>query len=105
MDSITTPRSITCKLTGRELQQRKKDVVASLQSKIITSRELIDGFEYEFHVTDEIIDELSSFIKTERQCCDFFEFVLRITGEHAWLSIKGPLGAKEFLITEIGFKN
>lgn len=93
----------TCKLTSPELQQRKATVIASLKAKVISKKELKNGFIYQFVGSNEVVDELISFIKTERECCDFFVFNLSISGDksEARLEISGPKGAKEFIKSEL----
>jgi len=95
---------LTCKLTSPELQKRKATVIASLKTKILAKAELPNGFTYTFTGSDAQVDELTDFIKTERQCCDFFDFSLKVSGKgtHAWLTITGPKGAKDFIHSELG---
>lgn len=98
----TPGKSITCKLTTPELQQRKVSVIAELKALVLTRKELANGFAYEFNGSDEILDKLNTFIKTERMCCDFFTFQLTIEQNKALLNITGPGRAKEFLNEEVG---
>src|SRR5690349_2327398 len=99
METTATP--VTCKLTTKELQERKATVIAELKSLVVSRKELSDGYSFEFNGTDEILDRLNSFIKTERMCCDFFTFQLTVEGEKAVLNITGGEGAKEFLKEEV----
>ncbi len=97
-------RELTCKLTTPEMRERKATVLASLKKQIVSKKELSNGYAFQFKGTDALIDELAEFVKTERQCCDFFTFNLSF-GEKdsaAWLEIKGPDGAKEFITDELG---
>ena len=96
-----SPKSFTCKLTTPELQKRKATVIAELKARVLTRKELSNGFGYEFNGSDEILDKLNDFIKTERMCCDFFTFQLTVEEDKALLNITGPQGAKEFLKEEI----
>lgn len=97
-----TSSGLSCKLTTKEMQQRKATVIASLKKQMLEKKELPDGYKYKFVGTDKMLDELTEFIKTERQCCDFFTFDLSIAGngKDAWLQITGPNGAKDFIISE-----
>jgi hypothetical protein len=101
METITAPKTIACKLTSAELQKRKEAVIESLKKQVMEKHELKDGYRYKFPGADTVFDELTTFIKTERQCCDFFTFELAISGDHIWLSITGPEGAKEFIRMEM----
>ena len=96
---------MSCKLTSPELQKRKETVIVSLKQQVLEKRELQNGYAFKFLGTNEILDELTEFIKTERECCDFFTFAISISGDksEAWLELTGADGAKEFIISELGF--
>ncbi|MFM8850011.1 MAG: hypothetical protein ACKOE5_06425 [Cytophagales bacterium] len=97
--------ALTCKLTSKELQNRRQTVLTDLKNNVLTKNEFKDGFEYTFKGTDKIIDQLTEFIKTERQCCDFFDYELKIPGDTngtASLKITGPDGVKDFIKEELG---
>ncbi len=95
--------ALTCKLTSPELRKRKETVLKSLKSQILQKNELANGYSYKFTGSDKMVDELTEFVKTERACCDFFTFNISISGDksEAWLEIKGPDGAKDFIKTEL----
>jgi hypothetical protein len=97
-------QELTCKLTSKELQQRKETIIASIKRQILEKKELESGYSYKFAGSDSVVDSLSEFIKTERLCCDFFDFGLNIKGNAstAWLTITGPKGAKQFIASELG---
>jgi len=105
METLMERAQLTCKLTTRELQQRKKTVVAELKNVLLEKIELENGFSYKFNGSDEMLDILNSFIKTERLCCDFFVFNLKISSHDsfAWLELTGPEGVKKFIKCEIEF--
>lgn len=94
--------SLSCSLTFPQLRERKQTVIASLKEKVLSRKELSNGYTYQFKGTDEILDELLTFIKTERQCCSFFDFELSLNRKGlVWLELSGPDGAKDFIDTEI----
>ncbi|MDQ2658454.1 MAG: hypothetical protein M3Y60_13610 [Bacteroidota bacterium] len=93
---------LRCKLTSKELQQRRSTVIAELRKLVRTKEETQDGFRFGFESNDEILDTLIDFIKSERLCCEFFSFRLAISGDNAHLEITGPSGSKEFLEQEVG---
>jgi hypothetical protein len=95
---------LTCKLSGKELQQRKATIIAHLKAQVHQKQSLPNGYAYRFNGSDTLIDELTDFIKTERQCCDFFNFNLQTKGDRSttWLHITGPHDAKTFIDTELG---
>jgi hypothetical protein len=95
---------VSCKLTTPELQNRKTEVLALLKSNVLQRSERIDGYEYRFAGSDQMIDNIVGFIKTERRCCDFFTFNVSIEDESSEvvLTITGPAGAKAFIEEEMG---
>lgn len=99
-----TSKTIACKLTTPELQERKATVIAELNIKQLEKVELKDGYSFKYDDSDSTIDMLTEFIKSERQCCDFFDFAIRIKDGFAWLDITGPKGAKEFITAEMELK-
>ena len=94
---------MACKLTSPELQERKATILASLKKQILERKELPMGYAYRFEGSDKMVDELTDFIKTERECCNFFTFNLSVSGDksEAWMELKGPEGAKEFIKAEL----
>ena len=96
-------KPLTCKLTTPEMQHRKETVVANLKRQVLEKKELTNGYSYTFKGSDAVVDEVSNFIKTERLCCDFFNFELKVAGDasHAWLTITGPDGTKDFITSEL----
>lgn len=96
--------ALVCKLTSKELRERKETVIASLKKQILEKKELSNGYAFKFTGTDKVIDELSEFVKSERSCCNFFTFGLSFSGDgkEAWLNLTGPEGAKEMITTELG---
>jgi hypothetical protein len=97
-------KTLSCKLTSPELQERKATILTSLKKQIRERKELKNGVAFRFDGSDAMVDELMEFIKTERQCCDFFIFNLSISGDksEAWLELTGPKGAKDFIKDELG---
>jgi len=97
--------SLSCKLTTTELKNRKATIIAGLKSQVTGRKELADGYAFRFAGSDKLLDELIGFIKTERACCDFFSFGLSVGGDksEAWLTLTGPVGAKDFILTELEF--
>lgn len=97
--------AMSCKLTSPELQKRKATIIAALKEAMIDKKELINGYAYKFKGDDAMVDQLADFIKTERECCDFFTFNVSVSGDksEAWLELKGPEGAKDFIDSELEF--
>jgi len=96
---------LSCKLTTTELKNRKATIIAGLKARVTGRKELANGYAFRFAGSDELLDNLVGFIKTERACCDFFSFGLSVSGDksEAWLTLTGPAGAKDFILTELEF--
>lgn len=102
MKTVTAQEStLACKLTSKELQERKKTVVSTLKKLLLEKTETDNGFRYKFEGSDTNLDLLNDFIKTERMCCDFFTFQLTIDEGIAWLELSGPVGTKDFIKDEL----
>jgi hypothetical protein len=95
---------LSCKLATPELRNRKETVLAGLKAQLVEKKELRNGYAFKFPGTDKMVDELTEFIKTERECCDFFTFGISVSGDksEAWLELTGPVGAKNFITSELG---
>ncbi|MFZ1676178.1 MAG: hypothetical protein WBP41_04930 [Saprospiraceae bacterium] len=95
---------LTCKLSTKDLQDRKMTVLASLKKQMLERKELSDGYAFKFGGSDNVLNELTEFIKSERECCDFFTFNLSISGDKSeiWFELTGVEGAKEFITKELG---
>jgi len=102
---IAETKSLTCKLTTRELQERKRTVIADLKAALLERVEIANGMRYKFPGADRDIEKLVSFIKTERMCCGFFTFTLIVSEDDqpVWLELTGPEGVKDFIREEVGF--
>jgi hypothetical protein len=102
MKTVTSQdTTLVCKLTSKELQERKKTVVATLKKLLLEKKETDNGFRYKFEGSDNNLDLLNDFIKTERMCCDFFTFQLTVEEGTAWLELSGPVGTKDFIKDEL----
>jgi len=103
LNIVDTDKEIACKLTTPELQSRKAGAVADLKKKILETVETENGYAFRFAGSDETLGQLMVFIQAERQCCSFFTFKLGIQDPESpiWLEISGPIGAKEFVKTEL----
>jgi hypothetical protein len=97
-------KEIVCKLTSKELHDRKETVLELLKKEVKEKKELANGYSFKFDGSDEIFSQLTTFIQSERQCCNFFVFSLVVadTESAIWLTISGPQGTKEFIETEMG---
>lgn len=79
---------LTCTLTSDELVQREAQLKKEIFSKIKKTRELEDGYEFEFHEDAAFSERLVEFINLERDCCPFFTFTLTFEPQAGALKVK-----------------
>jgi hypothetical protein len=67
-----------------------------------STRELPDGYEFEFPADNETYQLLTEWAFQERLCCPFFDIDLRFDREGGplWLRLTGRPGTKEFIKEE-----
>jgi hypothetical protein len=67
-----------------------------------STRELPDGFEFEFPADNSTYQLLTEWAFQERLCCPFFDIDLRLDreGGPVWLRLTGRPGTKEFIKAE-----
>jgi hypothetical protein len=68
------------------------------------TRELPDGYEFEFPADKATYQLLAEWLVEERLCCPFLEIDLRLSAEGGplWLRLTGRPGTKEFIKAEFG---
>jgi hypothetical protein len=69
-----------------------------------STRELADGYEFEFPADSKTYQLLTEWAFQERLCCPFFDIDLRFDREGGplWLRLTGRPGTKEFIKEEFG---
>jgi hypothetical protein len=69
-----------------------------------STRELRDGYEFEFPADNRTYQLLTEWAFQERLCCPFFDINLRFDREGGplWLRLTGRPGTKEFIKMEFG---
>jgi hypothetical protein len=69
-----------------------------------STRELPDGYEFEFPADNNTYQLLTEWAFQERLCCPFFDIDLRFDREGGplWLRLTGRPGTKEFIKEEFG---
>ena len=90
---------IACSLTDSDFQERRAGVLTTVRGGVVETRELEDGYAYQFPSDVSWLATLANLIAVERECCSFLRFNLRIEpGEGPiWLELTGPPGTKDFL--------
>jgi hypothetical protein len=68
------------------------------------TRELPDGYEFEFRADNKTYQLLMEWTFQERLCCPFFDIDLRFDRENGplWLRLTGRPGTKAFIKMEFG---
>jgi hypothetical protein len=86
-----------------EARKRHFDEVAPALLKLKKStRELPDGYEFEFPANKEAYQLLTEWVFQERLCCPFLDINVRFDREGGplWLRLTGRPGTKEFIKDE-----
>jgi hypothetical protein len=88
-----------------ELRKRHFEELGPALLKLKKStRELPDGYEFEFPADNKTYQLLTEWAYQERLCCPFFDIDLRFDRENGplWLRLTGRPGTKEFIIWSLG---
>ena len=112
-ESITDPQlssskqtdrksSFACKMLAMTPEIRKRhfeEVGPALLKLKKSTRELADGYEFEFPADEKTFHLLTEWAMQERLCCAFFEINLRFEKEGGplWLRLTGREGVKGFI--------
>jgi hypothetical protein len=81
---------------------RRQALAARLHAMTREVRERPNG--YAFRYPADALLAAAEFVALERRCCPFFRFDLALEpdGGPLWLAVRGPAGAKAFLVAELG---
>jgi hypothetical protein len=82
------------------VRQRHFDVLGpALRAMHRQTRELADGFEFEFPADSAAVQKVAEWAAGERLCCPFFDVELRFPRDRGgfWLRLTGGRGVKEFI--------
>ena len=90
-------KSISCKLTMPQLQNRSATVIAELKALLLSRDASSNGFAYSFNASDDIPDRLTAFIRAEKICCGLLTFQLTVKENEVKLAHHQPGSTKEFL--------
>lgn len=90
---------IACNLNDAAFQRRRAELLKTFQGALLETRELVDGYAYEFPSSAKWIAEVAQLITFERECCPFLRFNLRLEPANGplWLELTGPEGTKDLL--------
>ena len=83
-------------------RKRHDEMGPILRSLIKSSRELPDGFEFEFPSDQKTFQLVTEWSFHERMCCPFFDIDVRLDreGGSLWLRLTGREGTKDFIKVE-----
>lgn len=95
---------IACRLSARDLAERREEVTRQLFAHVDAREELPDGFGFRFPAADPWAALALEFIQTERECCPFFRFEMIFMPNDGpfWLRLGGSAEAKAFILSELG---
>ena len=91
-----------CDRAALSPEKRKRhfdELGPALRSLRKSTRELADGFEFEFPADAAVYQLLAEWVGGERLCCPFFDIDLRVEREGGplWLRLTGREGVKQFI--------
>ena len=92
------------KAMSPEERKRQSEVLSpGLRASKLSSKELADGYEFQFPSDAKTYQMVAEWIGNERLCCPFFDFDLRVGDASAPMSLKisGPEGVKQFIRAEL----
>jgi hypothetical protein len=98
---MTAQIPIACTLSGAELRERERTVLAGIRAHERRVVERPDGYALELTASDEAIAAATTLIRLERHCCPFLRFTLTVepAGGPIELALTGGAGVREFLST------
>ena len=90
---------LACALTDSELAERKRTVLSEIHSAIKSTKELDNGYSFQFPNDDGVLPKVLEVIALESACCSFLEFDLKVEANEGpiWLQLTGQEGTKEFI--------
>ena len=103
--SKQTESALACKPLAMTPEVRKRhfeELAPALQKLKKSTRELANGYEFEFPADEKTFQLLTEWATQERLCCPFFEISLRFErdGGPLWLRLTGREGIKDFIRAE-----
>jgi hypothetical protein len=98
---MTADVPIACTLSGPELRERERTVLAELRAHTRRVSERPDGYALALATSDEALAAAAAVIRLERRCCPFLRFTLTVEpGDGVVeLALTGGPGVRELLST------
>jgi hypothetical protein len=89
-------------LTPAARKRHFEELTPALRARRTSSRELADGFEFEFPADPATLQLVNEWVVGELVCCHFFEIAVRLErdGGPLWLRLTGGKGVKDFITAD-----
>ena len=102
-DIETNDRELACRLPDEEQNRQWEDVASEVYAAVEKTKELEDGYAFQFPSSDEWVRTLTEYVLYERGCCPFvqFELALEPEGGATWLRMRGGEDVKRFVREEL----
>ena len=96
-------KPVACQLSPGALETRSAEI-GRLFAESTGTRELEDGYAFQFSGNGEWAKRLVAFVEAERQCCQFFTFELVFEPNRGpiWLRVRGSAEVKRFVGAMMG---
>ena len=96
---------LACDRTALSSAARKRhfdELGPALRSKAKGSREIRNGYEFEFSPDPATVALVAEWAAGEHRCCPFFDIDLRLERENGslWLRLTGREGVKQFIAAD-----
>jgi hypothetical protein len=105
MNNSQTPY-FYCDMKAIPPAERKQHeaITKELFRAVQATRELPNGYAFQFPNSKGVLIKIAEFIDRERLCCPFFSFAIEVEPEVGpiWLKLTGREGIKAFIQAEIG---
>jgi hypothetical protein len=83
-----------------EQRARHRELAEQLLSSLTATRELADGYEFEFAFTPETYKSVTELTPLEHACCPFFTIAIRLDDPRLVWQLTGSEGVKPFIRME-----
>lgn len=99
---MTNPTPFACNMSALSPEQRvrHRELEELLRTAIVKTRELADGYEFEFALTPANDKALSEITPLEHACCPFFNIAVRVEESRLFWRLSGREGVKRFIRME-----
>ncbi|HET9837427.1 MAG TPA: hypothetical protein VFR84_04270 [Candidatus Angelobacter sp.] len=83
-----------------EQRVRHRELEQLLLAALAATRELADGYEFQFALAPATYTALTDITPLEHACCPFFTIVIRVEQDKVFWQLTGSKGVKEFIRLE-----